>query len=146
VLLVVALAVVSAACTGGDDQPPSPSSSASASGDGVRTSNVAVQFQPGKYSYQYNNVSASLSMESGGSTLQVKNNSGQDLGKPGMYVLSQDDKRYEGTVESPATIPDGETTTFTVTFPEQVKPDTVGLLVLLFGGSNYGAMKPVPAG
>jgi hypothetical protein len=49
-------------------------------------------------------------------------------------------------VESPATIPDGETATFTITFPEQVNPDTVGLLVLLFGGSNYGAMKPVPAG
>jgi hypothetical protein len=146
VLLVVVLAVVSAACTGGDDEPSPPSGSASASDGGVRTSNVAVQFQPGKYAYQYNNVSASLTMDTGGSTLQVKNNSGQDLGKPGMYALSQDDKRYEGTVESPATIPDGETATFTVTFPEQVKPDTIGLLVLLFGGSNYGAMKPVPAG
>jgi hypothetical protein len=145
-LLVVALAVAEVACTGGDDQPSSPTVSVSPSGEGVQTSNVAVQFQPGKYFYQYNNVSATLTMEAGNSTLEVKNNSGQDLGKPGMYVLSQDDKRYEGTVEQPEVIPDGETASFTVTFPEQVKPDTVGLMVLLFGGSNYGSMKPVPVG
>lgn len=145
-LLVAALTFVAAACTGGDDQPPQQPSSASPSGDGVTSTNVNVQFQPGKYFYQYNNVAVTLSMETGGSTLQVKNNSGHDLGKPDVYVLSQDDKRYEGTVDDPQVIPDGETASFTVTFPEQVKPDTVGLMVLLFGGSNYGSMKPVPAG
>jgi len=32
-----------------------------------------------------------------------------------------------------------------VTFPDQVDPTSVGLMVLLFGGSNFGAMRPVPA-
>jgi hypothetical protein len=137
---------MAAGCTGGDDQPPASGGSASPTPEGVTSKNVAVEFQPGKYFYQYNNVSASLTMESGGSTLEVKNNSGQDLGKPGMYVLSQDDKRYEGSVEEAEVIPDGQSASFTVAFPEQVKPDTVGLMVLLFGGSNYGAMKPLPVG
>ena len=43
-----------------------------------------------------------------------------------------------------ATIPDGESATFQVTFPDDVDERTVGLVILSFGDSNYGALAPVP--
>ena len=75
-------------------------------------------------------------------TLEVKNDSPAEIGKPGMYVISGDDQRYEGSVEACGD-PQGESATFTVTFPIRWMPP-VGLMVLLFGGSNFGAMHPVP--
>lgn len=142
--LLVLIALSAAACTGGDE--PSPSSSAPATGasDPVTTSEN-VTFVPGEFEYRFNNITATFSMNGAGGTLTVKNGSGADLGEPGMYVLGIDDKRYEGVVSSPATVPDGGDAEFQVTFPDKVTKESLGLLVLLFGGDNYGAMAPVPA-
>jgi len=116
-----------------------------ASGAGVQTSDVGdVKFQPGRFQYSFNGVTATLSMDGSTASLDVKNNSGADLGDPGMYVIDGDGKRFEGTVDTAAPVPNGESATFQVAFPDQVTPETIGLAVLLFGGSNYGNMSPVP--
>jgi hypothetical protein len=143
---VIVLAFVTVACTGGGTERPSSTPSTSCPpGECVVASDPGeVRYRPGEYSFAFNKVTATLSLQGSTATLQVQNGSGADLGEPGVYVLSGDDKRYDGIVESPATIADGDSGTFTVMFPEQVKPSTVGLVVLLFGGSNFGALKPVP--
>ena len=142
---VVLLTLLAAACTGGGDEEPSaqPTSPSCAPGECVVSSDPGdIAYQPGEYQYTFNGVTANLSMDSG--TLEVKNDSPAEIGKPGMYVISGDDQRYEASVEAPAVIPHGESATFTVTFPDEVDPTSVGLMVLLFGGSNFGAMRPVP--
>ncbi len=146
IVLVCALGM---ACTG-EDQSRAPTASGSvacAPGECVTSSDVGdVTYRPGAYRYQFGDVTATLSMDGSVGTLEVVNASGAELGEPGMYVISGNDERYQGTVASPSLIADGETATFDVTFPDAVKPDTVGLVMVLFGGSNFGAMRPVPEG
>lgn len=143
---IVAISLAAVACTGDDAPAPAPASSPSTSpGEGVQASDVGdIDFKPGRFSYNFNGIKASLSMDGSTGTLEVSNDSGQDLGKPGMYVIARDGQRYTGSVEAAAPIADGGNGTFQVTFPAQVTPDTVGLAVLLFGGSNAGALAPVP--
>jgi hypothetical protein len=141
----VLLILLSSACTGGDDQPPTPSTSSPAPGEGVNTKDAGdVEFIPGRFEYRFNDIIATLSMDGSRGTLDVENDSGASLEAPAMYVIAGDGTRYDGSVEAAATIPDGGTASFRVTFPDQVKPDSVGLAVLLFGDSNYGALAPVP--
>jgi hypothetical protein len=145
VVPVVLLTALAAACTGGGDDEPSaqPTSASCAPGECVVSTDPGdIAYQPGEYEYTFNGVTANFSLDSG--TLEVKNDSPAEIGKPGMYVISGDDQRYEASVEAPAVIPQGESATFTVTFPDQVDDTSVGLMVLLFGGSNFGAMHPVP--
>jgi len=140
----VLLALSAAACTGGDSSS-TPTAPATTDASAPVTTSEKVTFVPGEFEYHFNNITATFSMDGSGGTLSVKNGSGAELGDPGMYVLGADDKRYEGTVTSPAPIPDGGQAEFQVTFPDKVTKETVGLLVLLFSGENYGAMAPAPA-
>lgn len=142
--LFVLIALSAAACTSGEASSSTPSAPATGASDPVTTSEN-VTFAPGEFEYRFNNISATFSMDGSGGTLTVKNGSGAELGDPGMYVLGADDKRYEGTVASPATVPDGGDAEFKVAFPDKVTKESIGLIVLLFGGNNYGAMAPVPA-
>lgn len=142
--LVVLIALSVAACTGDQASSTTPSSPTTGASDPV-TASSNVTFVPGEFGYRFNNITATFSMEGSGGTLSVKNGSGAELGDPGMFVLGIDDKRYEGAVTSPAPIPDGGDGVFQVTFPDKVTKASIGLLVLLFGGDNYGAMAPVPA-
>lgn len=142
--LFVLIALSAAACTGDQASSTTPSSPTPEASDPVTTSSN-VTFVPGEFEYRFNNITATFSMEGSGGTLTVKNGSGAELGDPGMFVLAIDDKRYEGTVASPAPIPDGGDAAFQVTFPDKVTKGSIGLLVLLFGGDDYGAMAPVPA-
>jgi hypothetical protein len=148
-LTIVPIAVFSLAIAGcTSDEPPAPPASTSASpapGEGVQASDVGdVDFEPGKFSYNFNGIKATVSMDGNTATLEVTNGSGDDLGKPGMYVIARDGKRYTGVVDAAEPIADEGNGTFEVTFPDQVTPGTVGLAVLLFGGSNVGALAPVP--
>jgi hypothetical protein len=144
-MIALALAVGGASCTGEDEPPSGSTTSPTPSGEAPVASDAGdVVFVPGEFSYDFNDIKATLSMDGSDATLDVANRSGGELGKPGMYVIAGDGKRYEGTVASSATIADGGEASFQVTFPEQVTPDTVGLAILLFGGSNAGAMAPVP--
>jgi hypothetical protein len=140
----VLVALSAAACTGDESSPTTSSSPTTGASDPVTTSSD-VTFVPGKFEYRFNNITATFSMDGSGGTLTVKNGSGAELGDPAMYALGIDDKRYEGTVTAPAPVPDGGDATFQVTFPDKVTKASVGMLVLLFGSDDYGAMAPVPA-
>jgi hypothetical protein len=104
-----------------------------------------VRFQPGEYRYGFGGVTASLSFDGSAATLEVKNASGAELAAPGLYVVSGTGEHVDGTVAGAAPIADGSSATFQVTFPGQVTSKTIGLVILLFGDSNYGAFAPAPA-
>lgn len=142
--LLVLIVLSAAACTGEGASSTTPTSPTPGASDPVTTSSN-VTFVPGEFEYAFNSVTARFSMEGSGGTLTVKNGSGGELGDPEMYVVGIDDRRYEGTVTSPAPIPDGGEATFQVTFPDKVTKGTLGMLMLLFGGDDYGAMAPVPS-
>ena len=138
-MLALALAT---ACTGGG------------AGGSTKTPTVAptsaaptgpVHFQPGEYRYGFGGVTASLSFDGSAATLEVKNASGADLAAPGLYVVLGTGEHVNGSVAGAAPIVDGSSATFQVTFPDQVTSKTIGLVILLFGDSNYGAFAPAPA-
>jgi hypothetical protein len=134
------VAVFATACTsGGDgDGSPTPASPTSPLPTGP------VRFQPGEFRYEFGAVTATLSFDGSSATLDVKNASGAALAKPSLYVIDATGVRHDGTVDAGVEIPDGDSATFQVAFPDEVKPRTIGLVILLFGDSNYGAMAPVP--
>lgn len=104
-----------------------------------------VRFEPGAYRYQFGGVVADLRFDGSEATMDVKNSSGAELGEPSLYVVDGAGTRRDGVVADAAPIPEGKSATFRVTFPEQVTEQTIGLVILLFGASNYGAFAPVPA-
>ncbi len=76
--------------------------------------------------------------------MDVKNASGAELAAPSLYVVMGTGEQRDGVVTDAAPIPDGESATFQVTFPDDVNERTVGLVILSFGDANYGALAPVP--
>ena len=89
-------------------------------------------------------VTADLVFEGSGATLDVTNASGAELAAPSLYVIDGSGAHRDGVVADSAPIPDGESATFDVTFPDGVTDETIGLVDLLFGDSNYGLLAPVP--
>jgi hypothetical protein len=138
------LALSAAACTGGSRPPTATVASSSPPGGGPATSNTVVHFKPGQYRYSFNNVTATLSFAGQTATMDVKNGSGAALGAPGIYVITGTDQRLDAKVADAAAVPDGGDATFQVTFPSGATLQTIGLIVLKFGDSNYGAFAPVP--
>jgi hypothetical protein len=143
--LLVLAALLAAGCTGEGDDGGSPGPASSAPATATETTPVAVR---GAYSYSNAGLRASVRFEpGGGAVLEIENDTGRTLPKPGLYVENASTgKEIDGKVESSAAIPDGETSTFDVTFPPEVRPDTIGLLILLIGSDNYGAFVPPAAG
>ncbi len=139
-LLCLAL-VVAVACTKGGNATPSVTSHPT-SASPVPTG--PVRFQPGEYQYAFGGVTASLSFHGSAATLEVKNASGAELEPPGLYVIDGTGAREDGTVAGANAIPDGGSATFEVSFPASVTPKSIGLVILKFGDSNYGAMAPKP--
>ena len=90
-------------------------------------------------------MTASLSFVGSAATLEVKNASGEELAAPALYVVSGTGEHVDGSVVGAVPIADGARATFQVTFPNQVTSKTIGLVILLFGDSNYGAFAPAPA-
>lgn len=139
-LLCLATALAVACTKGGEGASPSASSPTPSS----PAPTGPVHFQPGEYRYSFGGVSASLSFDGNDATLEVKNASGADLDPPALYVVQGTGERADGTVTDSAAIPDGASATFQVTFPDTVTPKSIGLVILLFGDSNYGAFSPAP--
>jgi hypothetical protein len=139
IALVVALGV---ACTGdGNDQPTRTPAATPTS----PLPTGPVHFEPGHYRYEYGGVIAELVFDGNAATMDVKNGTGAELATPALYVVDGLGTQRDGIVADAAPIPDGESATFQVTFPDQVNEETIGLVVLLFGDSNWGDFAPVPA-
>jgi hypothetical protein len=141
--ILVVVAAAATACTGGGGGSgggaTSPPTSAPPTVD-----TGPIQFQPGQYRYDFGGVTATLSLSGMTATLEVQNASGAELGPPGIYAIGGDDTRRDAEIADAAPIPDGDSGTFTVSFPKELDPKTLGLLILRFGDSNYGAFAPVP--
>lgn len=135
--LTIALAAVAAGCTsaGSGDETPSPPRSEGGIGTPVASATA--------YTYARGGVSASLRYTPGGGVLTVANHNGSDLPAPGLYLLRADDGgRVEGRLSTANPLLDGATRTYRVTFATALAPQNVGLIVLLIGRDNYGALIP----
>jgi hypothetical protein len=141
--LILALLAIGVACTRDEPQVASPTPTVSG---GPVTSNAAVTFAPGKYRYTFNGIDASLMLDASTGVLEIENASGAELAAPVIYAVAQDGTRYDAAIQGSAAIADGSSASLTVTFPDAVKADTAGLIVLSFGSDNVGAFAPVPVG
>jgi hypothetical protein len=145
----VLASLFAAGCSGGSSDGGSPSAATStAPATSSSTAPVPVARQ-GEYSYVNAGLDATVKFGSsgGGATLTLKNSTGRTLEKPGLYVeQAATGKQINGKVVSAAPVGDGRTSTFRVTFPPDVHPDTIGLLILLIGPDNYGAFVPPASG
>lgn len=139
---LVVLVVFAVACTGSGGGTPTPTPTASPTSP-VPTG--PVRFEPGHYRYDFGGVTADITFDGSSATMDVKNATGAELDAPAVYVIDGTGTQRDGTVVDSTSIPDGQTATFAVTFPDQVTKESIGLVVLLFGDSNWGDFAPVPA-
>jgi len=149
-VLLVALAIAAAACTGGDDPTPDPSGGpgpAEPTGSPLPTVDQgAVDFEPGVFRYAFNSVTAELRWQGGDGELTVDNGSDRELGDPGLYAVTSDQREVPGEVPDTAPVAAGASATFAISFPSDVAFEQTGFVVLLFGDENWGAFAPVPVG
>jgi hypothetical protein len=134
----LALAVLLAACDGRGEPSTSPSKTTSAI---VPTPAETFTGAPGTATYEYANEGLVVTVQLDGSdgTLDVKNNSSNDLDAPGLYVLDAvDGREVDGTVLDASPVAAGGNASFGVRL-DDLTVDDIGLLVLLFGADNYGA-------
>src|SRR5262245_8643715 len=124
------LAFFLAACDGGG-KPSSVSSKTTS--EVVPTPAETFTGAPGTATYEYANEGLLVTVRLDGSdgTIDVKNDSSNDLDAPGLYVLDAvDGHEVDGTVVDAAPVAAGGTASFNVTL-DDLTVDDIGLLVLL---------------
>src|SRR5262245_41345152 len=134
----LALAIVLAACDGGGQPSNAATKTTSAV---IPTPAQTFTGAPGTATYEYANEGLVVTVELDGSdgTMDVENDSDNDVDAPGLYVLDAvDGHRIDGTVLDAAPVAKGDTASFDVRLDDITVSD-IGLLVLLFGADNYGA-------
>jgi hypothetical protein len=137
---LLAVSMVGVACTGDE---VTTSSDPTTSDTPLPTVDVPVAFVPGEWEYDNNGVAVTYSWDTG--ALTVDNRSGAELGAPGLYVVTQTQQRVDAEVAQTAPIPDGASADLMASFPPDISLEDVGLVALLFGDQNWGAMSPVIA-
>jgi hypothetical protein len=137
VVVVALLAAALAACTG-DDAPP-PEESPTTSPPPVTSAD----------SYVFTDaagIEARISIEGDGALLTVTNDTGGALPRAGVYVLdARDGSRVDWTVLDARAVPEGESE-WQVERPPVPEAKHIGLVVMLFGGEDYGAFVPPQPG
>jgi hypothetical protein len=134
----LAFAIVLAACDGGADSSNATTKTTSAV---VPTPAETFTGASGTATYEYANegLVVTVTLDGSNGTLDVANDSSNDLDPPGLYVLdAADGHEVDGTVLDAAPVAAGDTTSFDVQL-DDLTVDDIGLLVLLFGADNYGA-------
>jgi hypothetical protein len=131
-------AIVLAACDSGGEPSNTPSKTTSSV---VPTPAETFTGAPGTATYEYANegLVVTVTLDGSDGTLDVENDSDNDLEAPGLYVLDAvDGHEVDGTVLDAAPVAAGDTASFNVRL-DDLTVDDIGLLVLLFGADNYGA-------
>ena len=132
-LLTVALV----ACTGDDE--PAPEQSPTTSPPPVTSAD----------SYVFTDaagIEARIAIEGEGAVLTLTNDTGAALPRAGVYVLdARDGSRVDWTVLGAASVPEGESE-WQVERPPAPEAKHIGLVVMLFGGEDYGAFVPPQPG
>ena len=139
VVVPLVLVIALAACTG-DDGGATASTGPSPTSD-VPTPAQTFTGAPGTATYEYANEGLLVTLDLHGSngTLEVQNDSGNDLDPPGLYVEDAvDGHQIDVEVVDSAPVAAGEQATFDVKL-DGITVDDIGLLVLLFGADNFGA-------
>ncbi len=140
-IIVLTLMLAAPACTGNTG----PEASSVTSGGGVISQDSSdTPFVPGSFIYRFNSITAQATFDDNNASLSIRNDTGAELGSPSIYVIGADDRRYDATSDAAAPIADGEQATLQLTFPDGVTQQTIGLVVLVFGDLNVGAMAPLP--
>ena len=144
-LLLSVLVAGGVACTndagGGDGSVPPPSVSA------PPTHDVAGRIVQGEWTYELYGIKASFTWKPDGDpTLSVKNGSDRSVGAPDVYVVTRDQRHVDGKVANAAELDPSASGDYDVSFPPDLTPDDVGLVVLELGGVNWGALGPKLAG
>ena len=129
---LLALTLVAAACSKDEPAPPAA---------GQTSAPPPVEVVPeGEYGYSSYGVKADLVPDGDTFKLIVTNKTGVNLGKPGVYALDAvDGHQIPGTVVDSQPLANGKSGEFAVSFGEGFRPDQVGLMILEFGSSNFGA-------
>jgi hypothetical protein len=138
-LLAVAMLVLAAACTGDDGAATGPTTP---SGEAPPTSDVEGRIVPGEWTYEYLGVKASFEWKDGPASLTVKNGSDRPVGAPSIYVVTKDQRHIDGKVDGSAPLDPSASGKYEVSFPGGLRPDDVGLIVLVLGDVNWGALGP----
>ena len=143
-VLIAALIVSAVACTNdGTSGPVTPTTNASP----PPTVDQQVRFVPGEWTYELYGVKATFTWKAGAQpTLSVKNGSELPVGAPGLYVVTRDQRHVDGKVADPLPLDPSASGNYDVTFPSDLTPDDVGLVVLELGDTNWGALGPKIAG
>jgi hypothetical protein len=149
VLLLVVPALGAAACTGDDPATPTASDpggeTVEPNGSPLPTVDPgAVEFEPGLFRYQFDSVTAELRWQGGEGELTIQNGSDRELDPPGLYAVTYDQREVPADVSDASPIGVDEDATFAIAFPDDVVFDETGMVVLLFGDENWGALAPVP--
>lgn len=143
--VAILVALLSLSCTGDGVDPPSGPRSTSAGNAPPSVDTGDVEFEPGEFEYSWRGVDIRFSMDGSAGTLRIENGSGGRLAAPGLYAILGDGTRSDATIADPSPIAEGEQATFDVVFADGVDETTVGLVILLIGGNNWGALAPSPA-
>jgi hypothetical protein len=140
-LLVPLALIAGVACTNGNstDSAAPPTSSAGA----PPTTTTDVSIVPGEWTYEYLGVKASFDWKEGApATLHVKNGSDNPVGAPDVYIVTKDQRHIDGKAGGAAPLDPGESGDYTVTFPDGLTANDLGLVVLTLGDVNWGALGP----
>jgi hypothetical protein len=139
---LLCLAIALGACTGGDgDSGASTASTGPSTTSQAPTPAQTFTGAPGTATYEYANEGLLVTLDLDGSngTLEVQNDSANDLDPPGLYVEDAvDGHQIDVEVVDSAPVAAGEQATFDVKL-DGITVDDIGLLVLLFGADNFGA-------
>jgi hypothetical protein len=138
VVLTLAALTLGAACTSDTTDATAPSVAESP----PPTSDVNATIVPGEWTYDYLGVKASFEWKDGPPILTVKNASGAEVGAPSVYAVTQDQRHVDGKMDLSEPLADDATGTYTVTFPADLTREDVGLIVLMLGDVNWGALSP----
>jgi len=129
-----------AACTGDQEPSDAPAGSPSTSPPPVTSAD----------SYVFTDaagIEARLTLEGEGGELVVRNGTGAELPKPGVFVLdARDGARTIWRVVDATPVAAGQRASFQVDRPPVPEARHVGLVVLLLGGEDLGAFVPPQPG
>ena len=137
-----ALVVVSLAACTGDGDPPA------AAGESPKTSPPPVTSADSYVFTDAADIEARLTLDGEGevAALTIENDTGDALPAPGVYVLdARDGSRIDWSVLGARPAPEGESE-WQVERPPVPESRHIGLVVMLFGGEDYGAFVPPQPG
>jgi hypothetical protein len=134
------LTIVLVACTSGDEPQPTGTTGTPTTSPPPVTSADSYVFTDAA------GIEARIAIEGESAVLTVTNDTGGALPRAGVYVLdARDGSRVDWSVLDAASVPEGQSE-WQVERPTVPEAKHIGLVVMLFGGEDYGAFVPPQPG